>query len=341
MSDPERAEARETTTIVGIDEAGYGPILGPLVVSAAAFDVPVEIMSALPDPADGPDLWKLLSRCISIKPGKKARLAVADSKKLYSGVNSDRGLVLLERAALTFIRQAIDAPASLRALLCQVCPEVCEQLDTYPWYAGRDVDLPVECQPDDVATQANGLAVAMKSKGIRFRGLWVEVLPEGHFNQKVQATRNKSVVLFSLVTRLLHRVGRAVGPRPLRAWIDRQGGRTSYAQPLMTAFDDAQLEVMEESSQRSSYKLNRSEAPWMVRFVEKGESHHLPIALASIYSRYVRELCMVCFNRYWSTHIAGLKPTGGYYSDGQRFLTDIDAVIRAQCVDRQRLVRCV
>jgi ribonuclease HII len=79
----------------------------------------------------------------------------------------------------------------------------------------------------------------------------------------------------------------------------------------------------------------------MVRFVEKGESHHLPVALASIYSKYLRELVMRCFNRYWATHVAGLRPTGGYYADGQRFLADIEPALRAQNVERERLVRCV
>jgi ribonuclease HII len=115
----------------------------------------------------------------------------------------------------------------------------------------------------------------------------------------------------------------------------------SYGGPLMTAFQDARLEVLEETPERSSYRLDRPDAPWLVRFEEKGESHHLPIALASIYSKYLRELVMVCFNRYWAQYVTGLRPTGGYYADGQRFLTDIKAALVAQNVDREWLVRCV
>ncbi|MEP0842756.1 MAG: hypothetical protein HRF43_08595 [Phycisphaerae bacterium] len=332
----------ETTTIVGIDEAGYGPILGPLVASAVAFDVPVPVMAALKDPAGGPDLWKLLSAAVTPRATQRtSRLAVADSKKLYNGCNSARGLVLLERAALAFFRQAFEPPASLRELLTRVCPPVCEQLETYPWYRGGDVELPVECHPDDVGTQGNALAAVLRSKGVRLRGVWVEVLPEGHFNERVRATRNKSVVLFSLVTRLLARVAEGLGGRPMRAWIDRQGGRVSYGPALMTAFDDARLEIIEETPRRSSYRLDRPSGPWLVRFVEKGETLHLPIALASVFSKYVRELCMICFNRYWAGHVAGLKPTGGYHGDGRRFLADIAPVLDAQRHDRDRLVRRV
>ena len=52
----------------------------------------------------------------------------------------------------------------------------------------------------------------------------------------------------------------------------------------------------------------------------KGETHHLPIALASIMSKYIRELFMLFFNRYWANQVTDLRPTAGYYQDGKRFL---------------------
>jgi hypothetical protein len=40
-------------------------------------------------------------------------------------------------------------------------------------------------------------------------------------------------------------------------------------------------------------------------------------------SKYLREMLMARFNRYWSELVPGLAPTAGYYTDGIRFLADI------------------
>lgn len=331
-----------TATLVGIDEAGYGPLLGPLVVSAVAFDVPVAVLRELENPADGPNLWNLLKSSVAKRPSRKGcKLAVADSKVLYGGMGSDGGVKNLERAALTFLMQSGAAVKTLRDLLCLVCPEVCEQLGDYPWYAAADLGLPIDCSPDDLGTQRNALALAMQQAGITFRGAWSEVVPEGHYNRLVTQTHNKAVVLFSKTVRLIQRVADSAGRRPLRVWVDRQGGRTCYGHALMTAFEDARVDVLEESPERSGYKVQRGDQAWAVRFVLKGESHHLPIALASMYSKYIRELFMMCFNRYWTAHLPDLRPTGGYNQDGRRFLADIDAIIAKQQVNRDWLVRRV
>ncbi len=335
------SSARDSwATVVGIDEAGYGPLLGPLVVSAVAFDVPVSILKALPDPAAGPDFWALLRASVARKSGRREhRLAVADSKKLHSRSAEGSDLTLLERAALTFLGVAGCTPGDLSALLAQVCPEVADKLAEYPWYAGTDLPLPVAVEPTGLATQRNALAGDLRQAGIRFRGTWSEVLPEGHYNRLVGATHNKAVVLFGRTIRLIQRIADDLGPRPLGIWVDRQGGRTGYRRPLMTAYPDARFEVLEESPERSGYRLVHGRATWVIRFVQKGEDHHLPVALASIFSKYLRELLMVCFNRYWCAQVPGLRPTAGYYQDGQRFLVDIGAAVNRLHVDRQSLVR--
>src|SRR6185503_1765543 len=63
----------------GIDEAGYGPLLGPLCVACSAF----VIEHHDPDVAGGCDLWKKLNKAVCRKrTDRRRRVAVEDSKKL-------------------------------------------------------------------------------------------------------------------------------------------------------------------------------------------------------------------------------------------------------------------
>ena len=329
-----------TTTVVGIDEAGYGPLLGPLVVSAVAFDVPVALMKSLDDAAAGPNLWEVLRASVSESPKKRdPRLAIADSKKLHGKASKTAGIRLIEQAVLAFLAQQGPLPDSLQGLLSRVAGRSSDGLSRYPWYTADAVPVPYECTSATLATQAHALGADLAANGMRFRGAWVEVLPEGHYNDLVERTHNKATVLFDRTTRLIQRVADHVGNVPLRVWVDRQGGRITYRRGLMRAFPDAELDVLEESPERSSYRLGRPNAPQLVRFVMKGESHHMQIALASLFSKYLRELFMLCLNRYWAAEVADLRPTAGYYTDGKRFLADIEPALVRQKIDRRLLVR--
>ncbi|MFQ5496105.1 MAG: hypothetical protein ACE5EX_12075, partial [Phycisphaerae bacterium] len=74
-------------------------------------------------------------------------------------------------------------------------------------------------------------------------------------------------------------------------------------------------------------------------FTQSGEAHQMPVALASMLSKYLREVLMACFNAYWADRVPGVKATAGYYQDGLRFLKDIQPHLRRLGIERDQLAR--
>ena len=318
--------------VAGIDEAGYGPLLGPLVVTGVAFEVP-DSGQAGPDA----DLWTVLADSVCRKASRRDhRLPILDSKKLYHRAS---GLGLLECSALAMLKSAKPAPETFREFLRRVAPQAVDDLPHYPWYRDFDLDLPVEAGAGLIATKANAVSRNARAQGIRLAGVICEPLLEGHYNRVVSSTRNKAVVLLGQTLRIVQRILTRAGGRTAHIHVDRQGGRSHYTNPLMTAFDSFELEIIEETPQRSAYRLVRPPSSHTIEFCTDGEDRHLPIALASIFSKYIRELFMRGLNGYWSDRVPSLRPTAGYYTDALRFLEDIASAVRQEQIDRALLVR--
>src|SRR5262245_31204905 len=112
------------TWIVGVDEAGYGPNLGPFVMSSVACRTP--------DDACAGDLWQLLSAAVCRAEEERGpRIIVDDSKAVYS---PGRGLAELERGVLACLSEL--QAATLRDLVARLCPECAPPLHAEPWYVG-------------------------------------------------------------------------------------------------------------------------------------------------------------------------------------------------------------
>ena len=65
----------------------------------------------------------------------------------------------------------------------------------------------------------------------------------------------------------------------------------------------------------------------------------MPVALASMLAKYIREAVMQRFNAYWCARMPELRPTAGYYGDARRFLADIQPLIASAEVAPEQFVR--
>ncbi|MBC7784168.1 MAG: hypothetical protein H7144_10030 [Burkholderiales bacterium] len=320
--------------IAGIDEAGYGPLLGPLVVGCCAFRVP--------DPEAGsgklPCVWKLLSRVVGKNRCRHGRkLHVNDSKAVY---NPTAGLKELERAVLCLLSQPHGIADDIATLLRYADPALAEHLAGYRWYDGwADERFPIQADGVAVRISANAFKIACEQAQTRCVHYIAHVLLERQFNDLVDKTRNKASASFTLVARHIDRLLQTYAAENLLIFCDRQGGREHYGHLLRVMFEDWALEIISETEKRAEYRLVNRDRSATIIFCEKAESLALPVAAASMLAKYLRESLMSRFNRYWQTHLPDLAPTAGYYNDGWRFLRDIQEVRASLGVNDAELIR--
>ena len=174
--------------------------------------------------------------------------------------------------------------------------------------------MPRKADASDLATCKNALSLDAERNDISFLGARSQVLLVGRYNELAETTRNKSTVLYGLVAKYMSNLVRAYASEGLVIYADKLGGRSHYRSGLQQAFSG-----------------------WDI--LDKSETTHLPVALASIYAKYVRELFMELINGYWCGQIEGLRPTAGYYTDGKRFLAEIAEHCKKLNTPMHRLVR--
>ncbi|MDR2756931.1 MAG: hypothetical protein LBC20_14630 [Planctomycetaceae bacterium] len=265
----------ENQLIIGTDEAGYGPNLGPLVISATVWESPTD------------NLLPLLEQL------KTHKIQIGDSKKLYHGGGS-----------LTTLEYGIMIP--LR-------------------YLGQSLPL-LNAEETVLTEQTAVFAKILSENNIRLCDICSRIIEPEEFNRELDRFDSKGSLLSDATLTLIAEILNARHTTlPVLIFCDKHGGRNRYIDLLMKYFPDSWVQVIEESRSSSIYRLTYEKQPLEFRFLAKGESQ-VPVALASMNSKYLRELAMIRFNEFWREKIPDLKPTAGYPEDAKRFRNDIAAV---------------
>jgi hypothetical protein len=315
--------------LIGTDEAGYAPNLGPLVVSASVW------WSA--EPTTGYDLYKRLKGVVCRSPprGRFGRLAIADSKLLYSPAV---GLQALERGVLAALSLIDHCPGDWLDVWQLLDAGSIAHLPTMPWHLDYDLRLPLAADADDLARLVPKLRRGLERAGVRLVALQSRAVFPELFNRSADEFGNKSEALSKISLSLVADVLEHCAGDPVTIVCDKHGGRNHYGRLLQQQFPDLLVEVYAEANAQSIYRWGKPDKRIEVCFRAGGEAF-LPAALASMTSKYLRELSMRAFNDFWCGRVKDLAPTAGYPRDARRFRDAIRQTQSALGIDDRILWR--
>ncbi len=315
------------TLLIGTDEAGYGPNLGPLLISATAWRVPDDARSA--------DLYDRLQHVVRADASSASHIPIADSKQLYK---PGGGLQNLERgifAALSTCAASVDRWRNAWQVLA---PADAEQWQRVPWYSDYDTVLPIDLDEQRRGADRRQFADGLQAARVTLEQIRSTALFPTRFNELVDRYDSKGAVLSLATLGLVRDALDQHDDSDVLIQCDKHGGRNRYLAVLQTVFPDERIQIVHESRAASVYRWVTPSHQIEIRFVAKGECF-LPAALASMTSKYLRELAMQAFNAFWRRHLPDLKPTAGYPVDAKRFKHDVEATQRKLGIDDHILWR--
>jgi len=312
----------------GVDEAGYGPMLGPLCVAQASLSI-----KDWSPGGKAPDLWVILGQAVGqTKRDAKTKIAVGDSKKLKLANSSvsQHPLVHLERAVLAFLGAQDE---NIPRTDIQLFDRLGAKLEDQPWYRGEPIELPLGTNQELLGVDVSHLRTTMHKQGVELVDLQVQAIDVGEFNAIYLRHQSKGA---ATQQGMVHHLQSVQAQRPkfdyTRIVCDRQSGRTRYHQMLSPVF--GQLETHEETARASRYGVGDELG---IVLTPQADDAYFPVALASMAAKLVRELAMMRFNRYWASRQAKLKPTAGYVQDARRWLGDVQGTMTPE--ERKAMVR--
>lgn len=308
--------------VIGTDEAGYGPNYGPLVVSATIWQGELDSFEKLSEN---------LSSC---------GIRIGDSKNLYHGGGS---IAPLEYGILIPLRAiAKKTSKNFFEFFRQTTSE--KPIDP-TFVGGKSNKIPLTAEEEKLESLVDVWNKVCETQSIQLVAMKSKTVFPTEFNERLKSCSSKGSLLSDVTLRLVLDRLKALRKecndvQQVSVLCDKHGGRNHYLDLLTEHFPGEFVQVVQESRAESVYRLSTETESLEFRFIAKGESR-LPIALASMLSKYLRELAMIRFNEFWQAEVPDLKPTAGYPEDARRFKQDIAAVQKRLGIDDADLWRNV
>jgi len=254
----------------GIDENGYGPVLGPLVVTSVKGNLPGD-----------PLIEGALDRYLFPLKIEDSKRIFLRSKSSYSG-GEIIAHALLECAGIK-ARTLRELTEKLTGSDWKCLFGSCEELE----YLHRDYPLPIWAK----YIEENNLRDFLSRVDIKIEGISSKVLFAPEFNKRVDKFNNKALLDLSLFVELLKN-----SESHTVALVGKIGGMRRY-QPYFEMLGIPVLETIYEEPERSSYRISVDDKDQTIHFIRNGDEIFFPIAFASIIGKYLRELFMFSFNQ--------------------------------------------
>lgn len=264
---------------IGVDEAGYGPLLGPL--TSCAY---------------------LTSNEFSFD--------IKDSKKLFQNKKFKK----LETACLEYL-PSFDNSCFFKNRTSYL---------NEPWHRYLNSNE----NDDKLFLENSHSKVILRS------------LTPHYFNFKVKQGLNKAEILLGLIEKNLNELMQSIPlEQEVSIFCDRLGGRKMYSKVLETW--GANIHKKEENQTLSSYEVTWFNKKVNISFMVKGDTLKHEIAAASCFAKLFREYSMLEFNQWWNNVLPSIKPTAGYYTDGKRFIKDIELYLKQHNISTELLERAL
>ncbi|MGB5365127.1 MAG: hypothetical protein WBM75_18005 [Polyangiales bacterium] len=276
--------------VMGVDENGLGPRLGPLVATSVVLEVSRYPRAALCRRGLG------LGLTDSKETGGFGRMAFTESV----------ALALVERGGA-------GVPASVDGFFDRVAPEsrpklraCCPDEATARQCWGVDPSLPMF--GGDAAQGRRLLDRLIGRSSLRIVDVRSRVACAGMLNAKHSDGTNKLAVDLELFEDLIASVHVRHGS-PLLVLCGMIGGIRDYASRF-ARFDSNRVEAIENRRGQRRYRV---EDLGELRFEVDADARHLPVALASIVGKFVREICMHRIGEFYRNDVPELKLASGYH----------------------------